>query len=202
MPISTNIQLKSAIADYATRSDSVFMARVPDFIRLAELRIWRKLRVGEMIETNPLIVGPGTDRIALPERWVAWDRLTADVHGRNTDLEYLPPASINRLPWPGRSDRYSTIGRDLVIGQRQDAPFTVTASYYARAPYLAADTDTNWLLDSASDLYLYGALIESHMFAKSARVAEWGSVYDKAMDSLNGQWRAQRSSGSLLRERR
>jgi hypothetical protein len=58
--------------------------------------------------------------------------------------------------------------------------------YRKNIPALTASNTTNWLLDLAPDLYLYGVLMESAPYIKEDdRLQIWGLGYSSALDGLN-----------------
>ncbi len=58
--------------------------------------------------------------------------------------------------------------------------------YRTNIPALSDTNTSNWLLDLAPDLYLYGALLESAPYIKEdARIQTWGLGFSSALDGLN-----------------
>ena len=79
-----------------------------------------------------------------------------------------------------------------------DADYDIELLYYAKIPDLATNT-TNWLLEYAPDVYLYGSLLHSAPYLQEdARVAVWAQMYSAAVARLNEASEKARYSGSGL----
>jgi len=65
---------------------------------------------------------------------------------------------------------------------------------------LADDNTSNWLLETAPDIYLYGALLHSAPYlAEDTRVAVWAQMYSAAVQNLNNQSERVKNSGTGIR---
>ncbi len=173
MALGTYSDLRDAIAKWAFREgDESFIASVPDFIELAETRINRELRVGAMEKTAPVTM---TNNVGtLPDDYLQF---------RSVARNGVYPVYLNSASTACFCDQFSIDGNQIRIG------FGVTGDisliYYARIPALSDTNPTNWLLDKAPDLYLYGALVESAPFMMDdARLGTWTTLYQKAMQDL------------------
>lgn len=198
MSISTYTELQSAVADWAARADSTFTGRATDFIRLGEERIWRDLRVSQMIATTTLTIPGGSNSVALPTNWVEFKRITSADQDR---IEYIDADTLQELNEWGDPTKYSIEGGNLLYGQTPTSNLPLTARFYTRADYLSV-TPTNWLLTAYPSVYLYASLLEAMVFLKnSAKAGEYGTLYDKAIDSVETSDRAAMVSGSRLRMR-
>jgi hypothetical protein len=201
MSLSTYSDLTAAVANWMARADSTFTGSVADFISLAEERIWRALRVDKMLKPVALTITAGTNSAELPLDWLEFRTVKAEAYGRVTALTYTPPHNMDELPESGNESVYTIIGHQLVYGLTVSADRPVTGYYYARPTELFS-TSTNWLSVSAPSVYLYASLLEGAIFLKnSQKVAEFGSLYDKAIESIKTNDKAAMSSGSLLRIR-
>lgn len=198
MSLSNYTELQTAVADWAARSDSKFTGRAADFIRLGEERIWRDLRVSQMIQTATLTIVGGTNSVALPADWLEFKRITTATQDR---LEYVDPETLQEFDSYGEPTKYSIEGRSLFYGQTPTADLDLTARYYSMPGYLS-DTSTTWLLTAFPSVYLYASLLEGAIFVKnSAKAGEYGTLYDRAINGVQDADRAAMSSGSRLRIR-
>lgn len=198
MSISNYTELQTAVADWAARGDSSFTGRAADFIRLGEERIWRDLRVSQMILTSALTIPGGSNSVALPSNWLEFKRITSAGQDR---IEYLDAETLQEHLEYGDPTKYSIEGGNLLYGQTPSADLELTARYYARADYLSV-TATNWLLTASPSVYLFSALLESAVFLKnSAKAGEYGTLYEKAIEAIESSDRAAMASGSRLRIR-
>lgn len=200
MTISNYTDLQTAVKDWSNRFDTTVAARVPDFIRLAEERIWQTgehvVRSQWGVTNAPLVVPAAQNWVALPTDWLGFVRIRSSAEPR---IEYLPPDQLEGLPQPGNASKYSVEGGRLLYGQTPGANLTLTVRYYAH-PGLLATVATTWLLQKAPSIYLYAALLEAAIFIKnSAKVSEFGALLDKALVGFDSVERASLISGGRLR---
>ncbi|MGJ7500073.1 phage adaptor protein [Variovorax sp. ZT5P49] len=200
MSFSSYTDLKTSVQAWLVRGDSLVTDRIPDFIRLGEERIGRRLRVSGMVSLpTTLTILAGQNWVALPDDWLAFKRIRSAAEPR---IEYMTPDALEDLPPCGDASKYSIEGRRLLYGQTPSANLALTVRYYQRPPYLQNAAST-WLLNEAPSVYLYAALVEGAMFIKnSGKAGEWGTLFDKAVDELQSVDEAAAVSGSNLRMRR
>lgn len=102
MSISTYAELKTAVANWL--EDSTLTARVPEFIALAQAKMYRgvlgpdgrtwiipPLRIRDMVTTADITITDGVG--ALPSGWLEFERLWIDSSGQ-PNLKYLPPTTF------------------------------------------------------------------------------------------------------------
>ena len=196
MAIGTYAELKTAVANYLTRSD--LTSRIPEFIELAEDRIAHDLRIRAMETSSDITIDAQTE--ALPTGFLSMRRLYL-----NTDpirrLEFVPPEhfwTIRAATESGQPKVYTIEGENLVFGPSPDSTYTGKALHYKRFTALSADADTNWLLTSARGLYLYGALIESAPYIRNdPRIATWSAMWDNELDRVMKADQRDRFPGDL-----
>lgn len=174
MALSTFAELVAEIGNYLDRDD--LADRAPTFIRMAEARLNRLLDDPDM-EVVTTLTGDGA---ALPADFGSMVSIgTADGNPLRamSNTEYaaiLPSAGVSR---------YYTI-RDGAIYYVPGSA-TVTLVYRRSIPALTAANTTNWLLDRAPDVYLYGALVQASAFlADDTVVGLWKSAFDEAIAEL------------------
>lgn len=197
MSLANYADLQLSVKDWLARFDSTVSNRVPDFIRLGEERIWNRVRLSPGVEPlSGLVVGAGTNYGTLPTNFLAFKRLSTS---RYPTIDYMTPDALARLPLPGRGDRYTIEGGRLYLGETGAAPVTLTGAYYKHPGYLS-DAGTTWLLVRWPSIYLYAALLEASLFLKnSARVGEFGTLLDRAIEGADSSDRAAMISGGPLR---
>lgn len=193
--LSTYAELKSAVQDWLGRSD--LSAQIPVFIRLAEQRMNRDLRLRVMERRATLDVDAATSQVSLPWRRTEGDW---DVFLEMRDLVWLASGEtkpINLLYSPpdtyaceksqsGRPLHYTIIGRDLFLLPAPDTDGTLYLTYYAEIPPLGDKQSDNEVLAYAPDLYLYATLVESSPYTRgSAPVEMWAKYYDEARNRVS-----------------
>ena len=174
MTLATYAELANDIAGYLDRDD--LTARIPTFIRLTESRLNRLLADPDM-EVAATLSGDGA---TLPADFGSMVSIgTADGNPLRvmTNSEYAAVRPSSGIP------RYYTI-RDGAIYYVPGSA-TVTLLYRRAIPALTSSSTTNWLLERAPDLYLYGALLQAALFlVEDERVPIWKAAFDEAIDEL------------------
>lgn len=145
-------ELVSAIRVWLSRTDQD--ANIPTFIRAAEARINRDLRVREMIARATASVD--VEFSELPLDFLA--PRSAQIGDRV--LDYLMPDDLLKVRRGGPTHAYTVLGQELQFAPAPVAADTVQLTYYQRLKPIGEGV-TNWLLRNHSDAYLYGALCEA-----------------------------------------
>lgn len=200
MPLDSYESLQESVANWVMRDDLAPM--VPDFIAFAESELNTRLRTSEMlVRSRANILEQYTEK---PADWLeAWN---IQIVG-GAPLEYATPAAMDRLkadPTPvfDHTPRYFTIlGDSIEVYPLPGDPVELEMIYYARIPQLSDDQPTNWLLDRAPQIYLYGALVHTAPFlAEDERVTTWQGQFDRYVQELNqADGRSRRSGAPLQR---
>lgn len=196
MALSTYDDLQASVADWLARED--LSSQINDFIKIAEARIDRELRVREMVATVTGTVS--TETLALPDDFIEIYRFSMDST-TPMPLEYRP---LEDLEFRTGSDEsgvplaFGISGGSFVFFPPPDGSYTYTIDYYKKVPALSESNQTNWLITKAPDLYLYGALTEGAKFLMDdARVSYWDALFQTAKRSLQAaEARAKRTSSA------
>lgn len=200
MAFDTYADLQADIADWINRAD--LTARVPKFIRLAEAHMDTVLRIRDQVAIVSLTATDG--QAALPADFA--EVLTLFDATRGKKLEYLPPADALAAEQMGAeqqaTDFYTIVGNTIRLIPRLTGASTLSLAYYARLPELSVGNTTNWLLQRAPHLYLYGALVHTAPFLKDdSRVAVWADFYQRGLDDLRLDNERAEFNGSPLKIR-
>ena len=91
------------------------------------------------------------------------------------------------------------IGKQFQLIPAQSGSVTGELTYYAKIPALSDANTSNWLLDVAPDIYLYGALMEAAPYLDDQeKLATWGGLLEQSMEALRiEQERASVGSSSI-----
>lgn len=205
MEFSTYDGLKAAVADWLGRDD--LSAQIPLFIRLAEKRLERDLRLRVMERRAVLDVEAGTRGVSLPCRHVDgdWDVFLEmrDLAWRDgdtvCDLHYAPVDDFQRRnEESGLPAAYTVVGTTLFLLPRPEAAGRLHLVYHAEIAPLSAAQPINPVLLAAPDAYLYAALLESVPYTRaSAPAALWGQYYEAARARLEAAEQRARFSSNL-----
>lgn len=181
----TLANLKADVSDWLHRSD--LTSRIPSFVRLAESDIRNDVRVQAMeAEASGTVTALA---IAFPTRFLAARRLLVD--GRT--FRYLMPERFAAFE-PGVADVYTVIGSEFRVNRGS----TYALTFWRAFPDLVADTDTNWLLQNAYDVYLHATLKHAAVWAEDeAAMTKHGTLYQSGVQRVNGREAQARYSGQL-----
>lgn len=197
--------LCEAVADYLGRED--LTERIPTFVRLAEQRMNRELRLRVMERRAETEVQAGQAAVPLPWRREAgnWDvfmemrdLVWQSADGMSRTLTYCPPDDYAETRAAGLPRQYTIIGRDLFLLPASEADGKLMLTYYAEIPPLGENQPDNAVLLTAPDLYLYAALLESVAFTRgSVPAKEWAEFYQGAKTKLDAAEQRARFTSNL-----
>ncbi|MGJ5205537.1 phage adaptor protein [Bradyrhizobium sp. HKCCYLR20261] len=195
MPLISNYaSLQTAVTEYLARDqDTTLLQRIPSFIQLAEAKFNRQLFVRQMEQRAIAVVDLGSSEpefIALPSDFQSMRRIRLVSARGQPALEFKSGVQLDEYRFrisdvAGQPRYFSIFGDQIELAPRPDAAYTIEMVYRRTIPPLASN-DTNWLLASAPDLYLYGALLESAPYLKEdGRIQTWGLGFTNALADLN-----------------
>jgi hypothetical protein len=198
MALSNYSELQAAVADWLNRTD--LTNQIKDFIRLAEARFNREVKVHEQIVRKTAT--SSAQYVALPTDWTGAENIQVGTQ----KLEYLTPTRADdyrsaKIVGPVRY--YTIIGSSIELLPKPTSDVTVEMAYYAEIPPLSDTNPTNWLLQKAPDIYYYGALCHAAPFLNDdQRLVTLASLTTTAIAALNDESAVNSHSGSTLIARR
>lgn len=194
MAIDSYATLVSAVTEWLARDqDTTLIARIPDFIALAEAKFNRGLFVRQMEQRSTTLVDVTSNEpefISLPSDFQSMRRVRLSSVIGKPSLEFRSGTQIDEhrfcMSDVAAQPRYFTVfGTEMELAPTPDAAYTIEMVYRQNVPSLTGNS-TNWLLLQAPDIYLYGALLESAPYIKEdARIQTWGLGFKTALDDLN-----------------
>jgi len=185
MSFTSYSDLQTTIAGYLARSD--LTTQIPDFIRLAETRLRRDLRIRQMLKSVTTSTVAADSTVELPSDFLEVRDLV--INGSPPQpLNYASPSAFSRntRTWEsGKPLDYTVLANDFQLAPVPDAVYTVKMLYFA-APTFLSDTNTsNVFLANTPDVLLYGALLEAEPYLMNdARINTWGTMFDRALASI------------------
>lgn len=193
-------QLKAAVIEYTKRSD--ISALFPTFLELAEQRIYwgategdvPPLRLSSMMKT----VNPAAT--TLPADFVEMKRVCAVMSPTlKKPLDFKPVESMGEQETASGSPTfYSLQGNSIIYSPTFSQP--VELIYYSKFTTPSADSDTNWLLDNASSVYLFAVMVEVAMWSMDdAMLTKAIGRFSSAINALQAQDDGNKHSGAQLR---
>lgn len=184
MGLNSYAALQASIGDFLNREDLTTV--IPDFITLAEAQIQRDVEHWRMEKRAEVTL---TDRYtALPADFVKPIRLY--VTGANRHLVPITQGEMqdkryNSGDVAGTERFYSITAGEVEIFPSPSSG-TLEMYYVGKIPALSDANTSNWLLDEAPGVYLYGALSQTAPYLKDdERLIVWSTLYTNAVNALN-----------------
>jgi len=200
MAITTYTELKTSVANWLNRDD--LTDRIPEFIALAEAQFNRELRIRGMEGRYTASTVAEQKNYALPGGYIQMRNFQIN-NDPITPLEYVTPEIHDRL-WGGSKTglprMYTLVANEILLGPIPDSIMTMEMDFYKAFDALSSTTSTNWVLDNAPDLYLYGSLLNAEPFlVNDERVGTWRDFVVNAITSIQSADARDRHSGSAMR---
>jgi len=202
MAITSYATLQTTIADFLNRDDLTSV--IPTFIQLAEAQMNRQIRHYEMESRASGQQTGGDQYMQVPSDWLETIRLILTGNGTSVvqliSLSGMADKRAKAEDLSGTPSFYSHVDGqfELYPTPSEDTDFELL--YYQEIPALADDNTSNWLLEKAPDVYLYGSLLHSAPYLQEdARIAVWAQMYSAAVQNLNDQSERVKNSGTGIR---
>lgn len=189
MAYDTYDGLKETIAEWLHRTN--LTERIPDFIRLAEQTINRRLTIFPKEVDAALVTVAGSRFIPLPDDFGSPISMQSAA-GMPIPLVDATVLRVN-AGFSGEPCEWAIDGTNIAFGTKTDKQYPVVLRY-VRTLYLSDTAQTNPLLDRAGDLYLYGALASSAQYTwNDARLPIWEQKFNALLTQVAAE--ASRSKG-------
>lgn len=205
----TYTSLVAQIQRWCKRSDSGFVASIPDFIFLTEQflsntcdSIGQLLNVAGRLETSNatldkparwrrtihLNIGIGDDE---NERKFLLNRDYSDARNYNPDDSVL-----------GTPEFYSDYDfNHFLISPTPDSAYPFELRYLELVTPINASNQTNWLTDNAPHVLFYGCMMEANRFLQNFDTADsWKALFIESATSLNDIQKQRLKDGSFVRD--
>jgi len=197
MAFTNYTELQKSIANWADRDD--MGSFIPDFVALCEARFNRELRLRSMEQKWEADTVGGQANYALPPQFLQMREFRLNTNP-TVSLRYVSPEIYEA--WnlgSGEPSFYTIIANEIRLGPVPAGVYNMEMLYWAKFPSLGGTTTSNWVLQNAPDVYLYGSLMEMEPFIQNdARIAVWAAGYDRAISNIQLQDDKDRHSGSAL----
>jgi hypothetical protein len=141
----------------------------------------------------------GQSNYALPTNYLQMREFRLNQEP-TVSLRYVSPEIFEA--WnlgSGMPKFYTIIANEIRIGPTPSGVYEMEMLFWRKFPNLSTTTTTNWMLENAPDVYLYGSLLELEPFIQNdARIQVWGTGYAKAIEDIQFADDKDRHSGSAL----
>lgn len=200
MSITTYAELVSALDGangYLHRTD--LTANIPDFIRLAESKINRKLRLLLQEQETTLTATIGSRLMAVPTRFGTPIALWLETYLPREEMIYVNPEALEVTTTSSASDYYTVDGSYIATENPADIAYTYTLRYLTT--FDLATTLTNTVLTDYPDVYIYGVLSESISWTQDFdRLAVWQGKFEQAIKEAISDTNATKNKAMLRTE--
>jgi hypothetical protein len=187
--------LQSSIADWIARGDLGTV--IPDFIRLAEIRLKKDL-FGTAFEVDASLSTIAASRkVALPVDFVEPIKLELIETPSIRLLSFQTPVSMGYSNTTGRPSAWCINGASIDLDRPADAVYPLNFRYRWKFALTTASA-TNWLLTNYPNIYLAASLAEAYLYVKSPEGAQlWDQRCASLVDGLN-ETLAREKAGAVL----
>lgn len=192
MALSNYADIRMSVINWL--NDPAKMPLVPDFIRMAEGKINRKLRVSGMERTEQATLTAGVNNITLPTNYINMRRLQVNTNPATVLEQVTPEFLADQYTGSGLPKAFTVIDSALYFGPTPDSAYTVQMVFYRAFDALNDSTNTtNWITANAPDLLIYGAL------AEATQTEEWHARFNKLIAEINDAEGKYKQSGLRIR---
>lgn len=185
MSVTTYAELKTTVANYLGRTD--LTDQIGDFIRFAELRLRREVRIRQILKTTTITATSGTATVSIPSDFLEVRDFIVNTNPVQA-LTYASPSSFNRNSRTTESGKpldYTILATELQLAPVPDFAYSLKLLHYFAPTFLSDSNTSNEFLVNVPDLLLYATLLEAEPYLMNdARVNTWGTMYDKGLAAL------------------
>ena len=206
--MTTRGQLAADVIAWSSRDDVGTGDVFNSLLRMTEAQIKRRVRTREQEVTTTLMADRrGTE---LPTGFLRQRSLTL-AGSQDRTMDYLPPARLRESAfWDNTGSfseptpqAYSIEGLTLLLAPAptEEAPVELFFTYVAAFAPLTASADTNWLLQEAYDVYLWGLLAAAAIYLEDEELeVKYDTRFERSISELNrSENRARLPSAAGLR---
>ena len=191
MALGTYTELRAAVLDWSNKPD--LASFVPDFITLAERRIWAQLRSKALVKSLAIGYAIAATSVTTPADLISILSLVDTSTARSGVVTIVSQGRFAELQADttlqntGVTQMLST-GRVLLFVAAPTLAGTISGKYLAREPALSASVATNAVLEAYPDLYLFGTLMELADYMKDdMALGKYRARFELAMQDANMQ---------------
>ena len=180
------------IQDYTENFEASFVANIPNFVQLAEERVYNSVQIPAIRKSQVGNVTAGNPYLTLPSDWLATFSVAAIDPGTfaytymlDKDSNFIREA----FPYPavtGMPTHYAQFNANsLLLGPTPDVSYAVELNYYYY-PESIVTAGTSWLGDNFETVLLYGSLREAYQYMKGEAdiTGQYEAKYQESLDLL------------------
>ena len=165
-------QLVDLVKQYTQNEETSFVANIPNFVQLAEERIYNAVFIPAIRKNQIGTLTPSNKYLTVPADWLANFSLSVIDPVTNAQT-FLLDKDVNfiRECYPDPDDigipKYYAIfdKNTFILGPTPDSNYQVELHYYYYPESIVTAT-TSWLGDNFETVLLYGTLREAYLYMK------------------------------------
>ena len=165
-------QLVDLVKQYTQNEETSFVANIPNFVQLAEERIYNAVFIPAIRKNQIGTLTPSNKYLTVPADWLANFSLSVIDTVTNAQT-FLLDKDVNfiRECYPDPDDigipKYYAIfdKNTFILGPTPDSNYQVELHYYYYPPSIVT-ASTSWLGDNFETVLLYGTLREAYIYMK------------------------------------
>jgi hypothetical protein len=188
----TYTALKQTIQDYTQNTETTFVSNIPNFVQLAEERVYNSVQIPAIRKNQIGTMTSGNKYLTLPTDWLATFSLTV-INPTTGAQAFLLDKDVNFIresfPTPsttGTPAYYAQFDvNTLILGPTPDASYQVELHYYYY-PESIVTAGSSWLGSNFAEVLLYGSLREAYLFMKGEAdiIQNYEQKYQEGMGLL------------------
>ncbi|MGL4574043.1 MAG: phage adaptor protein [Burkholderiaceae bacterium] len=187
--ISNYTELQNAVTRWTNRTD--LAAHIPDFVMLAEERIWAMLRAKALRLSFSVSYAAAAESVALPADCITVLSVRDVATGRSGDVDFINEDQYaqaqNAFFKPDKTQVIVT-GRELVFAIPPSTPGALEGRYLAREPALSVSNATNQVLTWYPSVYLNATLLEAFDYLQDTeKVMRYAEKLKASIAQANAQ---------------
>ena len=185
--------LYTMIQNYCESSEATFVANIPNFVQLAEERIYNTVQLPAIRKNSTGTMTAGNQYLQLPSDWLAIFSIAVinpnNIVG-NTSQSFLLDKDVNfiRQSYPdptitGTPQHYADFDyQTLILGPTPDQNYAVELHYFGY-PTSIVTAGTTWLGSNFGEVLLYGAVREGYVYLKGETdmAQKYDQMYNEGM---------------------
>ena len=185
-------QLVTLVQQYTQNEETSFVANIPNFVQLAEERIYNAVFIPAIRRNQIGTLTPNNKYLTLPGDWLATFSLAVIDPATNAQT-FLLDKDVNfiRECYPDPDDNgvpkyYAIFDQNtLILGPTPASNYQVEMHYYYY-PETIVTAGTSWLGDNFETVLLYGTLREAYLYMKGEQdiVVYYEQKYQESLDLL------------------
>ena len=185
MNVNSYTELQDTVASYLARTD--LSEQIPTFIKFAEFRLRRELRIRQMLKSVTTTTVAGDSTIQMPVDFLEIRDFVLNTTPTQS-LSYQSPSYLSRdtrSTQVGKPTDYTILASEFQLAPIPDGVYTAKLLYFATPDLLSNVNPSNAFLTTVPDMLVYASLLEAEPYIMNdARLQTWIAMYERASSSV------------------